>query len=138
MVRFTVPTKSKGPVEIEIDDDDQIVVWTPQGARIGHVTSRRIEGEPETGLDDVVKITNMYLDGPDGSEAFKFQGIGRDCVRLLGEHAGCTVVASYPDGQVQEDGSHLTGDAPGFMCRMNKEGLISWANAPDDEGLDQD
>lgn len=129
MHKIIFVTKNKGEVEIHIDDDYQVTVWTVDGLRIGHMYSSRIEGDPRHGLDDVVKLTNMYLDGPDGSGDFRFQGIGRRCIRLLSEQSGCLVVVAYPDGQVHDDGSHPTGDAPTFVKRMESEGLVRWANA---------
>lgn len=45
-------------------------------------------------------------------------------LRRMIEMTGMAIFPAENDGQVQEDGSHLTGDAPAFIAEMRREGLI--------------
>lgn len=56
--------------------------------------------------------------------SYRRQGIGREMLRRMIEMTGMAIFAAENDGQVQEDGSHLTGDAPAFVAEMRREGLI--------------
>jgi len=70
----------------------------------------------------VLKLTWAYLDGLGGSYLRK--GIGREIVKRMSELTGYAVEAEENDGHRQDDGSHLTGDAPAFMAKLRKERLI--------------
>lgn len=50
------------------------------GQEIGHLHTTIIE---EADGSELHLITNMYCDGPNGSGAYKCQGIMRACIRLL-------------------------------------------------------
>ena len=45
-------------------------------------------------------------------------------LRLVRERSNLPIIANSNDGHQQDDGSHLTGDAPGFVERMRAAGLI--------------
>ena len=111
-------------VDITVDEFDNAVAVTDaeSGKLVGEIEFRLIEG-PGKGLGDVLKLTSAYLDksGPE----YKGRGIGRRCLQLMREASGLEITASEFDGQRQDDGSHLTGDAPGFVAKMREEGLIS-------------
>jgi hypothetical protein len=63
----------------------------------------------ETDHDSFLMLTWAYLDLLDPS--YRFQGIGRECLRRVKERSGMVIVAQDDDGQRRGDGSHLTGDA---------------------------
>jgi len=70
-------------------------------------------------LDDgSYKLMRMY------SEPCKGGGIGRAALEMFQDIVGGQVVVSQNDGQVRDDGSHLTQDAPGFVNKMISEGFI--------------
>ena len=71
------------------------------------------------------KIVHMYMNGLEGN------GLGREALRLFKDITGSEIYASPPDGLKRDDGSHLTGGAPGFVAKMIEEGLI--AGYDDDE-----
>lgn len=56
--------------------------------------------------------------------SFKKSGLGRAALELFTEYTGANVYAREHDGQVRDDGSHLTGDAPIFVGQMIEEGLL--------------
>jgi len=90
------------------------------GSEIGGLRFREIEVDSR--VANILRLTWAYLDGMDGS--YVRQGIGRRCLELVREISGLEIVAADVDGQRHDDGSHLTGDAPGFVARMRQDGLI--------------
>lgn len=68
------------------------------------------------------KLTYMYVDFVD--ERYKRQGIGREALRYFKELKDVELYTSPNDGQTQDDGSHLTGQAPLFVAGMKREGII--------------
>lgn len=51
-------------------------------------------------------------------------GLGRAALEFFIEQTGSKVYAIPHDGQRLDDGSHLTGDAPGFVFKMQEEAII--------------
>lgn len=95
----------------------------PEGKEIGHFdfsVREDLEG------DEYLKLFWAYLDLLGTS--YKHQGIGREILKGMRVYSGMPITAENDDGHRKEDGSHLTGDAPGFVNQMRKEGLI----CPDD------
>ncbi|WP_306002462.1 MULTISPECIES: hypothetical protein [Brevundimonas] len=106
-------------VSILIDEDAYEAVATDQGGeRIGALAFSLMEDPSGYSL----KLVHAFLDGMGGS--YRRQGIGREMLRRMIEMTGMAIFAAENDGQVQEDGSHLTGDAPAFVAKMRREGLI--------------
>jgi hypothetical protein len=91
---------------------------TPEGQEIGRLCFNEIEYDDGS----VLKLIWAYLDKHDSS--YRFQGIGRECIKQMIEVFGHPIVAEDHDGHQKDDGSHLTGDAPGFVAKMRSEGLI--------------
>lgn len=71
----------------------------------------------------VLKMVWAYLD--ESGPGWTRQGIGSEIVRLVRDVSDMVVIASENDGHQRSDGSHLTGDAPGFVARMKEKGLIA-------------
>ena len=69
------------------------------------------------------KVIWCFLDEED--RMWCRQGIGREILRFVHDAYGLPTVAAENDGMRQDDGSHLTGDAPAFVAQMIVEGLIS-------------
>lgn len=110
-------------VSIHVDEMDyEVIVLDMAGREIGKMEFRFVEDVTE----DYLKLAWAYLDKVDPSYCKK--GIGRECLRLVAEASGLPIVAADNDGHQQDDGSHLTGDAPGFVERMRAEGLIAPSN----------
>lgn len=57
-------------------------------------------------------------------DSYKHEGIGREALTFFREIHGLPITASKEDGLKKDDGSHLTGDAPGFVQKMRDEGII--------------
>jgi len=109
---------------VELDwRDDEMVVWTTGSSRerIGSIVFDYIEGADERVSGDYCLVTNMHLEGPNGSRSFLGQGIGTQIIKQVGEW---TPIAFSPDdGRKRDDGSHLTGMGPDFARKMVKRGL---------------
>jgi hypothetical protein len=118
---------------VELDwQDDEMVVWTTgaQREKIGSITFLFREGLMPDGSDAHYLVTNMHLEGPNGSRAYLHQGIGRAIIRDVSELT--PIVFSPDDGQRHDDGSHLTDMGPEFAHRMVQEGLAGWDTWEDD------
>jgi hypothetical protein len=100
-------------VWIEIDEDDNYAacVRLADDREIGRLRFRMIEDDS----NNFLKLSWAYLDL--ASVEFKRQGIGRECLRRVREISGLPIIAASHDGHQQDDGSHLTGDARGFVER---------------------
>lgn len=109
-------------VIIEIDDMDYGVTATAHwvGENIGYMKFRLIE-MLSGGLEQL-HLTKAFLDKGGGDYLRK--GIGRRCLNLIREVYGLPITATEDNGLRHEDGSHLTGDAPGFVAKIREEGLI--------------
>lgn len=102
----------------ELRDDDngwEISVYLNQ-IKMGEISFREIEVEPPEYT--VYKIIGLNL------EKCKGQGIGRACLQYHTEIYGCSIVAGDDTGTTSDDGSHLTGDGPGFIEKMRDEGIV--------------
>lgn len=106
-------------VIITLDEDyREILVESYDGEYIG-----KIELDCDHDYDPTCKIVWMYLDGQNGRYLHK--GIGREALKFLKEYSGCQIITEDDNGIKRDDGSHLTGDAPVFVNKMRKEGIIA-------------
>lgn len=64
------------------------------------------------------KVIRMYI------PEYEHCGLGRAALEFFKEITEEKLYASFPDGFKRNDGSHLTGDAPGFVSKMIDEGII--------------
>ena len=129
-MRENFQTKDGRTVVIEIDESDYTAtVQTPTGAKIGAFEFSQVStGHRQTkyGPDDNYELllTNAFLDDEGGS--YLRQGIGRRILEMVSEESDMEIFAHRHDGIQRDDGSHLTGDAPAFVERMVKDGLIAF------------
>ena len=108
------------------DDDTSAQAFDANGKKIGEFHfSEKDEGYGHSYL----KLTWAHLEDIPG---YVHQGIGRELIKLAKEASGLAIVAEVHDGIRRDDGSHLTGDAPAFIYKMRREGLIARAS---DDGL---
>lgn len=118
---MTYLCKDGRQVTICVDDemDYMTTVNDNAGKEIGRIEFTYIQEDQ----DDYLKLTWAYLDRLDST--YRFQGIGRECLKLVKELSGLPIVAEDNDGISRSDGSHLTGDAAGFVNRMRVERIIA-------------
>ncbi|WP_432210642.1 hypothetical protein [Marinobacter alkaliphilus] len=109
-------TISNGEViTIAIDEDEcSILVFNEKNEKIGNIDLKEV--------DDGFYITWMYLDQI--NPRYTHKGIGREALKFFKEVYRTGLYAAPNDGHVRSDGSHLTGDAPGFISKMAEEGII--------------
>lgn len=106
-------------VDIRIDGfGERITVLDWLGQEIGSIIFSLREDE----YSDCYKITWMYLDKK--GRGYLRQGIGRAALQFHKEIFNANIEASNNDGIMRIDGSHLTGDAPGFISKMRQEGFV--------------
>lgn len=99
-------------IKLEITDEwDEIIFRDKNGKKFGGFEFKELE---EGGH----KLMRMY------TEPFKEEGIGRAALQFFKDYTNSEIYTSSPTGSVRDDGSHLTEDAPGFVQKMIKEGLI--------------
>ena len=120
-MKYLFTTKSATEVNIEIDEEDYIATVTElSGSEIGRLEFKLIEDVYQSYL----KLTWAFLDNNNKANIHK--GIGRECIKLMNEHTGFPICAAQNNGRQNSDGSHLTGDAPGFVAKMEEEGLLHY------------
>lgn len=61
-------------------------------------------------------------------------GLGRAALEFFIDMTGASIYCRPNDGIVRDDGSHLTEVAPGFVHKMQQEGLIAnWSDDFEDD-----
>jgi hypothetical protein len=118
-------TRDGRTVCVKFDWDDQVEIFDANGAKIGNLDHRPVDEDDSA----IVLITNIYLEGPNGTAAYKGQGVMGSVIRELVD-AGYTLLVRHHDGIVREDGSHLTQDAPSFFNRLEDRGLVARYDGP--------
>ncbi|MBK9160480.1 MAG: hypothetical protein IPM27_02760 [Nitrosomonadales bacterium] len=126
MEEFQLTTKHPIPtgeiVTIAIDEDNMsLIAFTADGKKIGNIDLE------ERG--DCYYIKWMCLDQLDPKYTHK--GIGRAALSFFKEVYMCSITAAEYDGARRDDGSHLTGNAPGFIAKMRDEGIVSYNYEPE-------
>lgn len=117
MHEVNFPASDGNIYKIQIDDlGEQINVFF-QGAKKGSISLRLIEGNPPC-QPVAYHITHLALD------SCSPLGIGRRCLQFHRELFDESITASNNDGIKCDDGSHLTGDGPGFIAQMRAEGIV--------------
>lgn len=109
-------TKNGKSVQIWLDDSGEGIEVRDKGNVVGKFDLQLIEGS-------YYYITWMYLDIV--SPTYTHQGIGRKALEFHKRFFIKPIFAAENDGMIKSDGSHLTGDAPGFVARMKALGIIS-------------
>lgn len=120
---------TKGGERLLIEYDDcEVVVSREDGTKVGAFLFKKVEVPNGYSHDYHLHLCHMDLHG------YKGQGIGRRCIEVAREQSGMEMSASDPfDTEEKEDGSHLIGDGPAFVTKMQEEGLIMGGDSPDDD-----
>jgi hypothetical protein len=111
-------------IKIAHDGDEIRVQDVRSGTEVGVIKLQDIGGE-------YFRLVWMYLDQSDGR--YLKQGIGRAALLFHKKMFCLPIVAADNDGMQRSDGSHLTGDAPGFVRKMRQEGVIVQSQPQSDE-----
>lgn len=102
-----------------IDDlFESISVKNTEDKEVGRIEFREISDEYRT----CYKITCMYMDLIDRS--YKKKEIGREALQFFKDTIKPPIIVAEDDGMRKNNGSHLTGDAPAFVSKMQNEGVI--------------
>lgn len=109
----TVKLGSGRTIEMRISDDfDEITFWE---------NGEQLDGEFHLEADEYndakFLLKRMY-------SPIKNQGLGKAALKFFIEVTDGVIWTRQDDGQVRDDGSHLTEDAPTFVKAMQKHGLI--------------
>ena len=110
---------------ISVDDFGEEICVSLGGETCGSISLRYIEGDYPH-LPDIYHITHLALD------SCAKVGIGRRCLQLHKEIFDSPLSAGTNNGTTSEDGSHLTGDGPGFIAKMRREGIVVSDDSYDD------
>ncbi|WP_124513902.1 hypothetical protein [Acidovorax sp. FJL06] len=111
--------------EISVDDFGEEIRVVLGGKTVGTISLRYIEGDPPR-QPDTYHITHLAL------EECAHRGIGRRCLELHREVFSSPITAGADNGTTSDDGSHLTGDGPGFIAKMSKAGIVVPITSHDD------
>jgi len=96
-------------------EDDSVAVYAQEN-EVGRLSFRAYEVPVGYYEETYYHLTHAFIEG--GGGKYKHQGIGTEAFRLFRECTGAKVTFSEDDGIQKEDGSHLTGDAPGFVASL--------------------
>lgn len=97
------------------DEGETISFFSQDNVKIGE-----FELEPDDNGN--FRLVRMFLD--EVSSTYTRQGLGEASLRLHRDIFQSKVFATPSDGAVRLDGSHLTGNAPAFVEKMTRLGLI--------------
>lgn len=119
-------------IEIQLADDYSEVVGRHNGSRIGAISFRHDWGD-EPGIPEHLYITHLDISAP-----YCYAGIGSQMLEFVKSETGLPIVAADNDGIERGDGSHLTGDGPGFVAAMRRRGLVASSGREDADDRDLD
>lgn len=119
------PTRDGRTVCVRFDFDDSAKIYDAAGVQIGNLDFRAVDEDDSC----VVLVTNIYLEGPNGTGAYRGQGIMGALIQEYVD-AGYRLLVRDHDGHVREDGSHLTQDAPSFFAHLEERGLVHRYDGP--------
>ena len=102
-------------VTLKIDEDlSQVTFWNEHDEQLGSdMDFVFIESE----FNNSFLLARMYV-------PIKQMGLGRAAVEFFKDFTEATIYTRPNDGISLDDGSHLTEDAPGFVAKMQSEGII--------------
>lgn len=83
--------------------------------------------------DDVYRLSYMALEGSNG--VYRRKGIGREVLLFFIDRTGTRLVCDAPGGPANDYATHVVDDGIPFVCKMNREGLI-WFPEATEEQLD--
>lgn len=110
--------KNNERVIIYIDEVDYTAkAKSIKGEELGEINFKYIESDK----GDFLLLSWAYINK---NLKFKRQCIGREIIKSMSEITGLAICVREHDGITQDDGSHLTGDAPSFVAAMKAEGLL--------------
>lgn len=119
-------------IEIQLADDYSEVVGWHNGIRIGAISFCHDCGD-ESGIPEHLYITHLDISAP-----YCYAGIGSKMLELVKRETELPIVAADNDGIQRGDGSHLTGDGPGFVAAMRRRGLVASSGQEDADDWDLD
>jgi hypothetical protein len=125
-LEYNFRTKQGTEVLIDVSDYCNVIVSDVDGQEIGRMQFRSIEYEHKYYTKEFLHLCHMDFG------AYKRQGIGRRCLELVVIHSGLQITASEDDGIPKDDGSHLIGDGPAFVAKMQQAGLICGGSSDED------
>jgi ribosomal protein S18 acetylase RimI-like enzyme len=103
---------------LEIEDEGCEITVSRGLKKLGTILLDFREGDAARGQPDTFHITHLAL------EKCKRLGIGRACLEFHREQFGCSLTAGSSHLGQADDGSHLTGDGPGFIEAMQALGIV--------------
>lgn len=103
------------------DSKSRTITFEENGQRIGD--EFKFIDESADGNEDGVGNGNRFLLQRMFTPVTK-AGLGRLAIKFFIEITNATIYTRKNDGIERSDGSNLTGDAPGFVSKMQDEGLI--------------
>lgn len=112
-------------IEVRLDDVELSVIASEKTtcSEIGSLDFREIEVDGPS----YFKLDKAFLDK--AGATYKRRGVGREALKLWVEYFGPAAV-ERPNGIPNDQGSHLTGDAPSFVAQMVDEQLL-WYESPE-------
>jgi hypothetical protein len=110
-------------VRLEVDDElTEVTARTADGREIGHLRFRLFEGDDDHHIAPYYKLVWAHLNFL--GAGYTHQGIGHAALRFWNGLSGQAAAVERHTGIPNDEGSHLTGDAPGFVARMVDAGLL--------------
>lgn len=104
-------------ITLKLEDDlSEITFYDSNG--------NKLDGEFEF-KDEYDEGVNYLLRRMYAPKNYKKSGLGRAAIEFFKDCTRASLYARENDGQVRDDGSHLTENAPAFVAKMIKEGLLT-------------
>ncbi|MBL7558974.1 hypothetical protein JAO71_04075 [Olleya sp. YSTF-M6] len=114
-------------ITLRLEDDLTEISFWEGGNQLGSPYNDVFSfDELEDYSEPTYRLSRMYC-------PVKKNGLGREAVRMFLDYSDAKIVTRPPNTGELSDGSHLTEDAPDFVAKMQKEGLIeNWDDLEDD------
>jgi hypothetical protein len=103
-------------ITLKIDEElEEVTFWDVNNNQLGN--DRDFLFIEDEDRENRFLLGRMYV-------PIKNNGLGRAAVEFFKEYTDSEIYARENDGITRDDGSHLTEDAPGFVHKLQEEGLI--------------
>ena len=120
MIKSTITLKSGKTLTVALSEDWNRVEFYDNYKKLDGEFEFKDESLTEEMSDFLVK--RMYA-----PEQYKRQGVGCEVLKFFRSETNCQSLYARPnDGIPRDDQSHLTGNAPNFVAKMLKLGLIDY------------
>lgn len=117
-------------ITLRLEDDYSEISFWEDNSQLGTAfTDVFLFDELEDSSEPTYLLSRMFC-------PIKYNGLGREAILMFLDYTDAKIITRPPNTGELSDGSHLTEDAPAFIGKMQREGLIeNWDDIEDEQSI---